>query len=108
MKLMNRSIQALFAVSIGIAGCAGSEQPAASPPAPPSTPTAAATPAAALAPAPSPAAGATDLVGQLKASKLSLLEGIQKAEKDHGPAISAKFEVEDGKLMLSVYTAQAG
>jgi hypothetical protein len=48
------------------------------------------------------------LVGQLKTSKLTLLEGIAQAEKENGPAISAKFELEDGKLMLSVYTAQAG
>jgi hypothetical protein len=60
------------------------------------------------APAPAPAPASTDLVSQLKASKLTLLQGIQQAEKDNGTAISAKFELEDGKLNLSVYTAQAG
>ncbi len=109
MRMDNHSIAALFVVSIWIAGCAGSEPPAAAPTAPPAPPTGAATPAAALTPAaPSTAPGATDLTGQLKASKLTLLEGIQKVEKDNGPAISAKFELEEGKLMLSIYTAKAG
>jgi hypothetical protein len=46
--------------------------------------------------------------GKMKAAKHTLLEGIQQAQKENGPAISAKFEFEDGKLMLSVYTAKAG
>src|SRR6266581_7689334 len=45
---------------------------------------------------------------KLKSAKHSLLEGIQQAQKENGIAISAKFEVEDGKLLLSVYTAKAG
>src|SRR5713101_7881621 len=46
--------------------------------------------------------------GKLKSAKHSLIEGIQQAQKENGVAISAKFEVEDGKLLLSVYTAKAG
>src|SRR5215216_445774 len=53
-------------------------------------------------------AAAQDLVPALKQSKLSLLDGIHQAEVGNGPAISAKFEVEDGKLLLSVYTAKSG
>src|SRR5215210_6453869 len=52
------------------------------------------------------AAGA--LLPRLKESKHTLAEGITQAEKENGVAISAKFEVEDGKLWLSVYTAKAG
>jgi len=48
------------------------------------------------------------LLSRLKESKHTLLEGITQAEKGNGVAISAKFEVEDGKLWLSVYTAKAG
>lgn len=54
-------------------------------------------------------ANEADLVpAKLKTAKHSLLEGIQQAQKENGAAISAKFEVEDGKLLLSVYTAKAG
>jgi uncharacterized membrane protein YkoI len=48
------------------------------------------------------------LVTRLKQSKHSLAEGITQAEKENGAAISAKFEIEDGKLLLSVYTAKSG
>ena len=48
------------------------------------------------------------LIAKLGESKHSLLDGIAQAEKENGPAISAKFEFEDGKLMLSVYTAKQG
>ena len=48
------------------------------------------------------------LLGKLGEGKHSLLDGIAQAEKDNGMAISAKFELEDGKLMLSVYTAKDG
>ncbi len=47
------------------------------------------------------------LVESLSKSKLTLLEGI-RAAKAHGAVISAKFEMEDGKLSLSVYTAEKG
>ncbi|HMH19028.1 MAG TPA: hypothetical protein VK572_12870 [Burkholderiales bacterium] len=41
-------------------------------------------------------------------SKLSLLAGIRQASQGSAKAISAKFELEDGKLSLSVYTAGKG
>src|SRR5438094_557885 len=41
-------------------------------------------------------------------SKLSLLAGIRQASQGSARAISAKFELEDGKLSLSVYTAEKG
>jgi hypothetical protein len=49
-----------------------------------------------------------ETVSRLDQSKHTLVEGIRQAAKTHGPAISAKFEFEDGKLWLSVYTAQDG
>src|SRR5215203_3687125 len=62
--------------------------------------------ALALAPAATAASAEDDLpIGD---SKHSLLDGISQAEKVGGAAISAKFEVEGGKLMLSVYTAKDG
>lgn len=70
----------------------------------PVVPIAAQNPPAAQYAAVSPA----ELVKALAQSKLSLLDGIRQAEKANGPAISAKFEVEDGKLLLSVYTAKNG
>ena len=49
------------------------------------------------------------LLKVLPKSKHSLAEGIkQAAAKAPEVAISAKFELEDGKLSLSVYTAQKG
>jgi hypothetical protein len=42
------------------------------------------------------------LVQALSKSKLTLLQGVRQAAKDHGAVISAKFELEDGKLSLSV------
>jgi uncharacterized membrane protein YkoI len=48
------------------------------------------------------------LLASLSQSKHSLTEGIAQAEKQNGAAISAKFEVEDGKFWLSVYTAKSG
>jgi len=53
-------------------------------------------------------ASEADLLKRLPQSKLSLIDGIRQAEKDNGPAISAKLEVEDGILWLSVYTAKNG
>ena len=44
----------------------------------------------------------------LKQSNVSLLEGIDVAEKTSGVATSAKFEVDAGKLVLSVYTVPEG
>src|SRR5215207_6207200 len=48
------------------------------------------------------------LFSGLKQTKLSLAQGVAQAEKQNGVPISAKFEVEDGKFWLSVYTAKAG
>jgi acid phosphatase class B len=46
---------------------------------------------------------ASALAAALKDAKVSLADGIKASEKT-GTPISAKFEVEDGKLQLSVYT----
>ena len=48
------------------------------------------------------------IIPLLKDSKMTLLQGIDYAERLSGVATSAKFEVEDGKLMLSVYTVPEG
>ena len=48
------------------------------------------------------------LLGRLKDSKHSLADGIAQSEKQNGVAISAKFEMDGDKLMLSVYTAKSG
>jgi hypothetical protein len=48
------------------------------------------------------------LLKALSKSKLTLREGIQQVSKGTETAISAKFELEDGKLSLSVYTAGKG
>jgi hypothetical protein len=50
----------------------------------------------------------TDTVSRLGQSKHTLVQGIRQAAKNEGAPISAKFEFEDGKLWLSVYTAKAG
>jgi hypothetical protein len=44
----------------------------------------------------------------LPESKHTLVEAIRQAEKTIGAPISAKFEFEDDKLWLSVYTAKGG
>ena len=46
---------------------------------------------------------AAALAAALKDAKVSLADGLKAAEKS-GTPISAKFELEDGKLQLSVYT----
>jgi len=46
---------------------------------------------------------AAALAAALKDAKVSLADGLRAAEKS-GTPISAKFELEDGKLQLSVYT----
>lgn len=48
------------------------------------------------------------IIPLLKDSKVSLLEGIEYSEKISGIATSAKFEVDGGKLMLSIYTIPEG
>lgn len=52
--------------------------------------------------------GDAQTIRQLGTSKHTLVNGIRQAEQTNGSAISAKFEYEDGKLWLSVYTAKAG
>ena len=49
-----------------------------------------------------------ETVSRLRQSKLTLVDGIKQAAKTQGAPISAKFEFEDGKFWLSVYTAKAG
>ena len=49
-----------------------------------------------------------DTVSRLGQSKHTLVEGIRQAAKTQGAPISAKFEFENGKFWLSVYTAKAG
>lgn len=49
------------------------------------------------------AAKASELAPALKGAKVSLATGLRAAEKEGRP-ISGKFELEDGKLQLSVYT----
>ena len=49
-----------------------------------------------------------ELLNALPSTKVSLLQGIALAEQRSAVAISAKFEVEHGKLSLSVYTAKNG
>jgi uncharacterized membrane protein YkoI len=47
------------------------------------------------------------LVKAMGGAKVSLQQGLTASSKE-GKPISAKFEVEDGKLQLSVYTAKDG
>ena len=56
------------------------------------------------------AAGSADseTVSRLGQTKHSLVQGIRQAAKTNGAPISAKFEFEDGKFWLSVYTAKSG
>jgi hypothetical protein len=49
-----------------------------------------------------------DLLQALSKSKHSLVDGIKQLSKAPTEAISAKFELEDGKLSLSVYTVAKG
>src|SRR5881396_2527562 len=64
--------------------------------------------------APAPITGAEDskdtqaLLEALGKSKLTVLDGVRQAAKGGAVPISAKFELEDGKLSLSVYTAEKG
>ena len=47
------------------------------------------------------------LIKLLDAAKVSLQQGLAASEQQ-GKPISAKFEVDDGKLQLSVYTTKEG
>jgi len=53
-------------------------------------------------------AGDAETIKHLPESKHTLVDGIRQAEQTNGTAISAKFEFEDGKFWLSVYTAKEG
>src|SRR2546430_8785373 len=48
----------------------------------------------------------SDLAANMKNAKVSLERGMA-ASKSKGTPISAKYEIEDGKLQLSVYTARS-
>ena len=48
------------------------------------------------------------LLEALGKSKHTLIDGLRQAAKSGAVPISAKFELEDGKLSLSVYTAEKG
>ncbi len=48
-----------------------------------------------------------ELANALSSAKISLQQGLVASERE-GQPISGKFEVEDGKLQLSVYTAKDG
>jgi hypothetical protein len=50
----------------------------------------------------------TETIRHLPESKHTLVDGIHQAEQSSGAAISAKFEFEDGKFWMSVYTAKDG
>jgi len=54
------------------------------------------------------AKGQQALLAELGKTKLTLLDGMRQATKGSAIPISAKFELEDGKLSLSVYTAEKG
>src|SRR5262249_26376640 len=48
-----------------------------------------------------------ELASVMSSAKVSLQQGFTASERE-GQPISGKFEVEDGKLQLSVYTAKEG
>ena len=48
-----------------------------------------------------------ELAEALESVKVSLADGLRAAEAD-GTPISGKFEIEDGKLQLSIYTMKDG
>src|SRR4051794_22128970 len=52
--------------------------------------------------------GDAETIKHLAEAKQTLVDGIKQAEKAAGAAISAKFEFEDGRFWLSVYTAKEG
>ena len=54
-----------------------------------------------------PEGNQTTLAKALLDARVSLERGLA-ASSSHGQAISAKFEIEDGKLQLSVYTMKDG
>jgi hypothetical protein len=61
--------------------------------------------AAAAAPAIAEEANTAKLATAMQGAKATLEAGLKASERE-GKPISAKFEIEDGKLQLSVYTAK--
>jgi hypothetical protein len=103
---MRLAIASSIVVFASLVACGGPDKPAESAS---NTATSASTvPSASSVPTTHASAPSGDVVAQVKNSKLTLAQGIAQAEKDNGAAISARFEVEDGKLSLSVYTAKGG
>jgi hypothetical protein len=47
------------------------------------------------------------LIKAMDAANISLQQGLEASEQ-HGQPISAKFEIDEGKLQLSIYTAKDG
>jgi nitrous oxide reductase len=47
------------------------------------------------------------LIKAMDAAKISLQQGLEASEQ-HGQPISVKFEIDEGKLQLSIYTAKDG
>jgi hypothetical protein len=48
------------------------------------------------------------IIPMLKDAKISLLQGIEMAERAGVPVTSAKYEVDNGKLILSIYVIPEG
>ena len=100
-------------LSLVLAACGGEPIRNAATAAPTASGPAAALPSSMPAPAEVPSAkhepneGAA-LLALLPMAKLELTQGIALAEVQGARALSAKFELEDGKLSLSVYTAKKG
>ena len=62
---------------------------------------------AAIVPAWAEDADSAALAAAMK-SAAATLQGALKASEPQGTPISAKFEIEDGKLQLSIYTMKGG
>jgi len=63
---------------------------------------------AVMAAEPYQAADFTALLKELPKAKVSLMDGVKRLSKSPETAISGKFELEGGKLSLSVYTVGKG
>lgn len=103
----------LVAVSLtlGLAACAAVPAAKTAVEAPTMPPAAARATASTFEAAPNAEHGSDDaaaLLALLPTTKIELAEGIAQVETRGACALSAKFELEDGKLSLSVYTAKNG
>lgn len=103
----NRFAASALGLALISAACTGSRPPAASKPAG-SVPTSMSTRNDATKPEAIPVQGTEPLLLELKKARVTLQQGIEQAERNNGVAISAKYELEEGRLALSVYTAKAG